>query len=59
MNYLEFLKCTAKDTHLNNCSKQPHYTQKYLANSYIGYLSYYSLKILPGKPLSCSSCSFA
>jgi len=49
----------AKDSYLSNFSKTTHCTQKYLPNCFIVYLSYYSIKILPAKPLGCFSFSFA
>ena len=49
----------AKDAHLNNCSKTTHYTQNHLLNCFIVFPSCYSFKILPAKPLGCSSFLFA
>jgi len=44
--------------YLNSFSKTKHYAQKYVTHRNICFIffpSYYSLKILPAKPLGCSS----
>ena len=49
------LLSVAEDTHLNYCSKTTHYARNYFLDCFIVFLQCYSFKVLPAKPLGCSS----
>ena len=53
--FILFFDIIADKVHLNSYSKTTIYTQNYLLNYFIVFLSCYSFKILPAKPLGCSS----
>ena len=55
---MDFPKYVVNDAYLNYCSKTTHYAQNYLFDCFIVFLSCYSIKILPAKPLDCSSLNF-